>query len=84
MICGIFCLGLFVMFHFDWVFDIPCLVSRQNGKKRRGSSDIKREFLKHCHFLIYLLVISSLYIPSLCLASMSAKTARFSITKLVD
>ena len=34
-----FCLGLFVMFHFDWVCDIPCLVSRQYRKKKRGSSD---------------------------------------------
>lgn len=34
-----FCLGLFVMFHFDWACDIPCLVSRQYRKKKRGSSD---------------------------------------------
>jgi len=42
VICGIF--GLFVMFYFDWVCDIPCLVSRQDRKKKRGSSDAEREF----------------------------------------
>lgn len=39
-----FCLALFVMFHFDWVCDIPCLVSRQDRKTKRGSSGAEREF----------------------------------------
>ena len=49
-----FCLGLFVMFHFDWVCDIPCLVSRQDRKKKRGSSDAEREFFSpKCHFIFW-------------------------------